>query len=143
VDSAVEMKEPLSKNRIKWLQSLTKKKVRDEEWLFFAEGVKLVEDLLPAFECHSIYATEDYFSSRGKVAALEGGYVVTKEELKRISAQCAPQSVFAVFKKRDAGFNKKTHHLETLLLKNCIYESLNAENLLLLISMIFPFFILM
>jgi TrmH family RNA methyltransferase len=105
VDSAVEMKEPLSKNRIKWLQSLTKKKVRDEEGLFFAEGVKLVDDLLPAFDCHSIYATEDYFSSRGKVAALEGGYVVTKEELKRISAQCAPQSVFAVFKKRDAGFN--------------------------------------
>lgn len=99
------MKELLSKNRIKWLQSLTKKKVRDEEGLFFAEGVKLVDDLLPAFECHSLYATDEYFSARGEVSAMEGVYEVTKEELKRISAQCAPQAVLAVFKKRNADFN--------------------------------------
>lgn len=96
----------LSKNRIKWLQSLTKKKVRDEEGLFFAEGAKLVDDLYPAFVCHSIYATEEYFSESGsRTSGGEERFVVSKEDLKKISAQCAPQSVFAVFQKRSCEFS--------------------------------------
>ena len=47
----------LSKNQIKRIQSLARKKGRREEGCFIAEGNKLVEDTLSAFECDLLLAT--------------------------------------------------------------------------------------
>ncbi len=47
----------LSKNQIKRIQSLARKKGRREEGCFIAEGNKLVEDTLSVFECDLILAT--------------------------------------------------------------------------------------
>ena len=41
----------ISKNKIKLIRSLEQKKFRKEWQLFVAEGHKLVDDLLPAFDC--------------------------------------------------------------------------------------------
>lgn len=53
----------LSKNQIKRIQSLARKKGRREEGCFIAEGNKLVEDTLSAFECDLILATPSWIVS--------------------------------------------------------------------------------
>ena len=49
----------LSKNQIKRIQSLARKKGRREEGCFIAEGNKLVEDTLSVFECDLILRSEE------------------------------------------------------------------------------------
>ncbi|MCQ2209060.1 MAG: RNA methyltransferase [Paludibacteraceae bacterium] len=90
--------EPLSKNTIKLITSLTRKKERDELNLFFAEGPKLVDDLLNTFSCSLLVATSDYIDSHKSIRA-DIVKEVSKEDLKKASALCAPQSVVAVFRK--------------------------------------------
>ena len=53
----------LSKNQIKRIQSLARKKGRREEGCFIAEGNKLVEDTLSVFECDLILATPSWIVS--------------------------------------------------------------------------------
>ena len=53
----------LSKNKIKYFNSLNLKKNRDNEQVFIAEGVKLVGDLLPYFKAKYIVATKEWLSS--------------------------------------------------------------------------------
>jgi len=51
----------ISKNEVKYIQSLYHKKTRDEEGLFIAEGVKLVNELLQSnFVIRKIYATDEW-----------------------------------------------------------------------------------
>lgn len=114
--------EPLSKNKIKWLQSLSKKKERECSGLFFAEGTKIVEDLQKGFSLTTMVATQEYYdqhslsnaqatgSSNGRGLGKDEGtdyFLATDEDLKRISAQCTPQSVFAVFRKRECAIDEK------------------------------------
>ena len=47
----------LSKNQIKRIQSLARKKGRRDEGCFIAEGNKLVEDTCEAFDCELLLAT--------------------------------------------------------------------------------------
>ena len=51
----------LSKNQIKLINSLKKKKFRSQNRLFIAEGVKVVEELLNSqFILHSLYGRDTY-----------------------------------------------------------------------------------
>lgn len=86
----------LSKNKIKYLNSLNLKKIRDKEGVFVAEGVKLVGDLLPYFRAKIIVAdcscvVEDYLKAE-EFIEIEG-----VDEMKKISALSTPSSVYAVF----------------------------------------------
>lgn len=95
----------LSKNRIKLIRSLGQKKVRKEEGLFVAEGHKLVEELLPAFECTFLAARKVWLASRQDITeqlALQGTEVVevSPEELQKASLQQHPQDVLALFRQR-------------------------------------------
>lgn len=91
----------LSKNRIKHIRALEKKKFRDAERLFVAEGQKVVDELLGVFPCLYAGATTEWFVQhqdafrQGKIESLEE---VTYEELRRISFQETPQQVLAVFR---------------------------------------------
>ena len=58
----------ISKNELKYIQSLYHKKVRDEAQLFIAEGVKLVEELLRSdFSIRKIYATKEWADRKSVV----------------------------------------------------------------------------
>ena len=48
----------LSKNKIKYLNSLNLKKNRDKDKVFIAEGVKIVNDLLPYFNAKIIVSKD-------------------------------------------------------------------------------------
>jgi len=85
----------LSKNEVKFIQSLCHKKIRQEEKLFVVEGVKLVEELIQsAYLIKKIYATEEWGSSdKIKNVPITN---VSEEELKRISNLQSPQQVLAI-----------------------------------------------
>ena len=52
----------VSKNQIKLITSLQQKKYRKQEQLFFAEGVKVVQELLNSnFELQDLFTTKQDF----------------------------------------------------------------------------------
>ncbi len=85
----------LSKNQIKLITSLQQKKHRLENQLFFAEGIKVIQELLDSkFELLHIYTTSTDF----KEVTFEKKTVIAEIELKKISALATPNSCLAVFK---------------------------------------------
>ena len=86
----------LSKNKIKYLNSLNLKKNRDKEQVFIAEGTKLVADLLPYFKAKCIVATADWFFNN----TFQADEIITidsLDEMKKITLLSTPSPVFVVF----------------------------------------------
>jgi TrmH family RNA methyltransferase len=85
----------LSKNQIKLISSLQQKKHRFANQLFFAEGVKVIQELVKSnFELEQLYTTKEDFLD---VAAYKRT-VITENELNKISALATPNTCLAVFK---------------------------------------------
>lgn len=85
----------LSKNQIKLITSLQQKKYRKQHQLFFAEGIKVIEELMRSqFELHSLFVTErlDFNVTKDKI------HTISATELKKISALTTPNNCLAVFK---------------------------------------------
>lgn len=85
----------VSKNQIKLITSLQQKKYRKEHQLFFAEGKKVINELINAsFELQNLFATDAVFSGvhPSKIN------LVSETELKKISALATPNDCLAVFK---------------------------------------------
>lgn len=87
----------ISKNKIKYIQSLELKKNRNKENVFVAEGPKLVEALLQVSTPCFIAATTDWIEVNSHLKVLEM-VEVTEEELKKISFLQHPQQVLGIFK---------------------------------------------
>lgn len=84
----------LSKNELKYIQSLCQKKQRQEERLFLVEGAKLVEELLhTSLSIRKLYALPVWAE---KYQHLPQVTVITEEELARISNLQTPNQVLAV-----------------------------------------------
>lgn len=84
----------LSKNEVKYIQSLYQKKTRDKEELFIAEGPKIVNELLHSdFVIENIYCLQQYMEHYHKQ---NNCIEVTDDELKRISNLQTPQGVLAI-----------------------------------------------
>ena len=84
----------ISKNQLKLITSLSQKKYRIKHQLFIAEGVKVVEEIVTSnFKLHTLFCTEDYACkvSRDRV------FLVSENELKKISKLKTPNQVFAIF----------------------------------------------
>ena len=88
----------LTRAEIKWLHGLTRKRQRDAEGLFIAEGPKVVGDLLALLPCRLLLATADFLQSKAQWPAAEVREL-SASELARISLLQAPQQVVAVFEK--------------------------------------------
>ena len=83
----------LSKNHIKLITSLSKKKYRQKHKLFVVEGVKVVHEFLnSSYELEIVFSTDTDFSSTDKFIE------VTDQELKKISSLKNPNKVLAIFK---------------------------------------------
>jgi TrmH family RNA methyltransferase len=87
----------MSKAKIKLIRSLRLKKFRDELRLFTAEGIKLIGDLMPGFECEILVVTHKWKDEVASFRAIEL-IVATEEEYAAVSQQITPQGVMAVFK---------------------------------------------
>ena len=89
----------ISKNKIKYIQSLELKKNRNKDNVFVAEGPKLIEALLQVSSPLFMVATTDWIRANSHVKGLEI-VEVTDEELKKISFLQHPQQVLGVFKQK-------------------------------------------
>ena len=84
----------LSKNQIKFIHQLKRKKHRLEQGLFLAEGIKLVEELLRSeLKVHKLYATAEY-ETPVSIVPVE---VISERELKSISDFTSPNQVLGIF----------------------------------------------
>lgn len=85
----------LSKNQLKFIRGLKKKKIRQAEQLFIAEGIKVVEELVDSsFEIHQLYATPAYANP----LELPNIQVITDKELQLISDFSTPNQTLGIFK---------------------------------------------
>ena len=85
----------VTKNQIKLISSLHQKKNRLANNLFFAEGVKVIQELLESnFELEHLYCTEAIFEA----IEISKKTVISQSDLKKISALSTPNNCLAVFK---------------------------------------------
>jgi RNA methyltransferase, TrmH family len=85
----------LSKNQIKLITSLQQKKQRNAHRLFFAEGIKVIQELLESkFELEHLLTTQNDFQE----VSNEKKLLIDESDLKKISALATPNSCLAVFK---------------------------------------------
>lgn len=107
----------LSKNKIKFLNSLKLKKFRDEHQQFIAEGDKLVRDLISGnFQIHEIFATNKWLEKNILPKSIIINEI-TEEELNRISQLSTPNQVLAVAKYQttEINFNEIFNNLTLML----------------------------
>jgi RNA methyltransferase, TrmH family len=98
----------ISKNKAKFIISLQKKKIREEENLFVIEGDKIVKEFLASdVPVHSLIAKPEFLSSlrpemTGRVEEIaEASY----DELKKISSLKTPHNAVAVIRVIDKKMN--------------------------------------
>ena len=85
----------VSKNQIKLITGLHQKKQRFANQLFFAEGVKVIQELLQSnFELEHLFTTQNDFETVHPSKRT----LINEQELKKISALTTPNSCLAVFK---------------------------------------------
>src|SRR5262245_25950209 len=91
----------ITKNQVKYIQSLGQKKSRDAENLFIAEGPKVVNELLAAKNCSikQIYALKEWIDIFSKNINNVEVIEVTQPELEKISHLTTPNQVLAVIEK--------------------------------------------
>ena len=95
----------LSKKIVKYIQSLSHKKLRDEEHCFIAEGPKVVSEILLSglVNCKMLCATEAWLRENEnslRNVADENILRIDEDSLHKISLLKTPNKVLAVFEKR-------------------------------------------
>lgn len=101
----------LSKKIVKYIQSLSHKKFRDEEGVFIAEGPKIVIELLMSekIKCNIICAEKEWlFENKFLLKNISPANILETDEhwLKSISHLKTPNKVVAVFNKIPANENQ-------------------------------------
>jgi RNA methyltransferase, TrmH family len=106
----------LIKSQVKYIQSLSHKKLRDSEGVFVAEGPKLINELLSArMPLQELFAVKEWIEvQKGPlpVAVTE----ISQGELERISQLQTPNQVLGVFKKPDFSANKPLRNTFSIML---------------------------
>ena len=92
----------LSKTLVKYIQNLSRKKFRDEEKLFIAEGPKVVQELtnIVPDKLKTLYATQKWCDENENILtkiASDKITIITDDELKQVSSLKTANEVLAVF----------------------------------------------
>ncbi len=96
----------ISKQKIRWIRSLERKKQRDKERLFVAEGYKLVIDLLTTFQCRYLVISDTISLAKELMKNVDETVVIKESEFKKISSQKSPQGVLAIFEMPDNSYSE-------------------------------------
>lgn len=89
----------LSKNKLKYIRSLSQKKFRDADNVFIAEGPKVVGDLLGCFPCKILLGTPEYLACHKNIVA-EEIIEVEQKELEQASTLKSPRDTMAIFSQK-------------------------------------------
>jgi TrmH family RNA methyltransferase len=111
----------LSKKIVKYIQSLSHKKEREEQNCFVAEGPKVVTELLTSGNpaCRILCAEREWISEHGnllKKISKENIFEIDEIQLQKISLLKTPNKVVAVFEKKLQNSIPEFHKKLTLLL---------------------------
>ena len=87
----------LSKNKIKYIQSLKDKKNRMEHGTFVAEGLKTVSDLLCSCHCQLIAGLPEAIKQINLPENVEEIVLATEDELKKATFFKTPPPIIGVF----------------------------------------------
>jgi RNA methyltransferase, TrmH family len=125
--------EMLSKNKVKFIISLQKKKTRDEENLFVIEGDKLVKEFLSAKKNVRLLAAKPEFlnSIPAELLSLaEEIETISYEELKHISTLKTPHNALAVVEKPEpvSDYDEILDQLSVLL--DCVQDPGNLGTII-------------
>lgn len=91
----------ISKNQIKYISSLQKKKYRDENQSFIAEGPKIILELLNSdLLIEFLFATEEFYNdNKAYLQHVENKLeIISKKELQKISYLKTPNLALAIVK---------------------------------------------
>jgi TrmH family RNA methyltransferase len=91
----------ISKNQVKYIQSLGQKKSRDIENRFIAEGPKLVNELLTTENCRivQLFALKEWIDENPNASDHTDIIEISIAELEKISQLTTPNQVLAVIEK--------------------------------------------
>lgn len=94
----------LSRNRVKYIQSLGQKKFRDQEGLFIAEGPKIVNEFFTAVPhlVKEVLALPEWIHAQHALPASLIPEAITAADLERISQLQTPNQVLALIRKNTA-----------------------------------------
>ena len=95
----------LSKSRVKYIQSLNHKKLRDEEGCFIIEGPKITEEFLihAPDQILELYAVEDWLNDNKmllKQMNASAAFAIATADLEKISSRSTPNQVLAIVRKK-------------------------------------------
>jgi RNA methyltransferase, TrmH family len=114
----------VSKNQIKLITSLQQKKQRFAHQLFFAEGIKVIQELLKSnFELVHLYTSQNDFEEVSK----DQKTIILESDLKKISALATPNTCLAIFK---IPAEKKINELGLILALDSIRDPGNLGTIL-------------
>jgi len=119
----------ISKNKIKFIRSLEKKKFRNETGYFLAEGNKLIADILPFFECECLIAKSSWLAMQGDVMAKEL-FIAEEGDIEKISLLKTPQDVLAVFRQPRYALDNETLRNELSLVLDGIQDPGNLGTII-------------
>lgn len=110
----------LVKSQVKYIQSLSQKKFREEEEVFVAEGPKIINELLAAsnIQLKHLYGTHEWLSSENKsLAHIDASCitVIDQKELERISFLSTPNEVLGIFAKPSFTKGRPTSNIRIML----------------------------
>lgn len=100
----------LSKNKIKFINSIKKKKYRDQYKYFFVEGEKLIDELINSdFTIIELFATNEWLEKNSNLISENSNIEITEvtnDELSKISSLSTPNKVFAVVSQPSYQYSK-------------------------------------
>ena len=89
----------LSKNQIKKLRALQRKKERKSSGLYVVEGKKIVEEVLQSTQdWFELYASSLWFESHTELAELANSFVMSDKDLAQVSTLKTPNELLLVLK---------------------------------------------
>ncbi len=92
----------ISKNKQKFILSLSRKKIREQNGVFVAEGHKLVSDLLTSsLKANTLIATEEWLNNNSSITGVTTEIIsATEDELKKVSTLKSPPQVIGIFEQK-------------------------------------------
>lgn len=92
----------LSKNQIKKLRGLQRKKERKNTGLYVVEGKKIVEEILDSStDWLELYATSCWFREHSKYEGLDNSFEISEKDLAQVSTLKTPNEVLLLLKQKD------------------------------------------
>lgn len=121
----------LSKNKIKYIQSLKNKKSRDEFRTFVVEGDKMIVELIGSVKCQLLIATQEFIQSN-KIhnKNIEEIIEVSKLDLSKASFLKNPQQALAVFYQPHYTLDANQLKKQLILALDCIQDPGNLGTII-------------